>query len=329
MRARNREINIFNMSLLDILTGMLGAFLFLMLGLLPYYAKVSKNKDVNPEELRCLRDENQELRNQVEQQNQQIAELKKQLEELQKIVKDAAGGPLTADQVQQLMDQLNQMRQQIDQLRNQLAQAQQQVQQARQQLQQTQQQLDQTTKDRDYWQSQQGTLAIVSEWDSSKADIDVLVMDPAGKVFSPKTKDKLFGKECQYDGSDSHGPGYADKTEGLLVFLEKSGDYLVFYRVPSGADPAAYANLHGAYLYNEGLGKDKGVSIYESSLGSSLASMARPGGLYAWAVLTYDSAKKSVTLKPPAGKLPPGVVIPSQPAPTPFPFPSVPSPVRN
>jgi hypothetical protein len=39
MRARSREVNIFNMSLLDILTGMLGAFLFLMLGLVPYYSK--------------------------------------------------------------------------------------------------------------------------------------------------------------------------------------------------------------------------------------------------------------------------------------------------
>ena len=39
MRARSREVNIFNMSLLDILTGMLGAFLFLMLGLVPYYMR--------------------------------------------------------------------------------------------------------------------------------------------------------------------------------------------------------------------------------------------------------------------------------------------------
>jgi hypothetical protein len=45
MRAKNREVNIFNMSLLDILTGMLGAFLFLMLGLIPYYTRA---KDQNP-----------------------------------------------------------------------------------------------------------------------------------------------------------------------------------------------------------------------------------------------------------------------------------------
>jgi hypothetical protein len=45
MRARSREVNIFNMSLLDILTGMLGAFLFLMLGLVPYYTKAQKQNN--------------------------------------------------------------------------------------------------------------------------------------------------------------------------------------------------------------------------------------------------------------------------------------------
>ena len=38
MRARPREINIFNMSLLDILCGALGAFCFMMLVALPYYS---------------------------------------------------------------------------------------------------------------------------------------------------------------------------------------------------------------------------------------------------------------------------------------------------
>jgi hypothetical protein len=37
MRAKNREVNIFNMSLLDILCGALGAFCFMMLVLFPYW----------------------------------------------------------------------------------------------------------------------------------------------------------------------------------------------------------------------------------------------------------------------------------------------------
>ncbi len=39
MKARSREVNIFNMSLLDILCGALGAFCFMMLVLFPYYSQ--------------------------------------------------------------------------------------------------------------------------------------------------------------------------------------------------------------------------------------------------------------------------------------------------
>jgi hypothetical protein len=49
MKPRSREINIFNMSLLDILCGALGAFCFLMLVLFPFYSQdkgVAKAPDV-------------------------------------------------------------------------------------------------------------------------------------------------------------------------------------------------------------------------------------------------------------------------------------------
>jgi hypothetical protein len=49
MKARSREINIFNMSLLDILCGALGAFCFMMLVLFPFYSQdkgQSKRPDV-------------------------------------------------------------------------------------------------------------------------------------------------------------------------------------------------------------------------------------------------------------------------------------------
>jgi len=49
MKPRNREINIFNMSLLDVLCGALGAFCFLMLVLFPFYSQdkgVAKAPDV-------------------------------------------------------------------------------------------------------------------------------------------------------------------------------------------------------------------------------------------------------------------------------------------
>jgi hypothetical protein len=42
MKPRNREVNIFNMSVLDLLTGALGAFCFLTLALFPSYYKTHK-----------------------------------------------------------------------------------------------------------------------------------------------------------------------------------------------------------------------------------------------------------------------------------------------
>src|SRR5581483_853659 len=51
MKQRNREINIFNMSLLDVLCGALGTFCFLMLVLFPFYSQdkgMSKAPEVPP-----------------------------------------------------------------------------------------------------------------------------------------------------------------------------------------------------------------------------------------------------------------------------------------
>lgn len=41
MKRRNREINIFNLSMLDVISGAMGAFLIIMVILLPYYKKES------------------------------------------------------------------------------------------------------------------------------------------------------------------------------------------------------------------------------------------------------------------------------------------------
>jgi len=339
MRAKNREINIFNMSLLDILTGMLGAFLFLMLGLLPYYAKVSKNKDMNPEELRQLREENKSLRDQTALQQQQIGDLQKQLDDLQKIVKQSGSGPMTADQIQQLMDQMNQLRQQVAQLQQQLQTEQnnaQQLQSGNGQLQgqvaQMQQQLDQTTKEKNFWKAQQGTLAILSFWDSASTDIDVMAMAPNGAVYSPKQKDKFFDKDCIYEGDDSHAGTIKYNHEGLLVYLEKTGDYLIFYRVPQNATPTDYVNLRGSVLYTEVIGETKGCMVIEDSLGNSKAALAKPGGYYAWAIITYDAEKQIMRVRPPSGNLPKGIVLPQLPpippaTPSATPLPASPPPL--
>src|SRR5437660_6217198 len=104
MKSRNREINIFNMSLLDILCGALGAFCFMMIVLLPYYSsKPTKAPDVpkdmvDPqtlqqaldqikqlkEALRKMQDYAMGLEGQVNQKQQQIMQQQQQIEDLKK-----------------------------------------------------------------------------------------------------------------------------------------------------------------------------------------------------------------------------------------------------
>jgi hypothetical protein len=107
MRARSREINIFNMSLLDILCGALGAFCFMMLVLLPYYKPPGKETDLHDQELKTqdLLDELSKLRAQAQDSAlaQQMAQLMEKLQE----------------QLKQMQGQLNQMAAENDQLKTQ------------------------------------------------------------------------------------------------------------------------------------------------------------------------------------------------------------------
>jgi hypothetical protein len=57
MRPRSRDINIFNLSMLDVIAGAMGAFLIVMVVLLPYYRKQSPTPPVTPETVQRLEQE--------------------------------------------------------------------------------------------------------------------------------------------------------------------------------------------------------------------------------------------------------------------------------
>ncbi len=91
MARRNREINIFNMSLLDILCGALGAFCFMMLALLPYYkppgteTATRQNQQKTEELMTKIQEAGQKMSDSpaVEDLRQLVEELRKQIQEMQ------------------------------------------------------------------------------------------------------------------------------------------------------------------------------------------------------------------------------------------------------
>ena len=97
MRARRREINIFNMSLLDILCGALGAFCFMMLVALPYY-KPSRS---NP---------------QLVEDQEKTRELLRELEKLKEKMGDPNAAADLEDLLQRLQAQIQSLQGQVNRL---------------------------------------------------------------------------------------------------------------------------------------------------------------------------------------------------------------------
>ncbi|MFN2509359.1 MAG: hypothetical protein ABR589_11375 [Chthoniobacterales bacterium] len=89
MRARPREINIFNMSLLDILCGALGAFCFMMLVALPYYKGPGGAKQ-NEQDILVIIQEIEILRQQISDPTK-AEELKKLIERLKAQIQQLEG----------------------------------------------------------------------------------------------------------------------------------------------------------------------------------------------------------------------------------------------
>jgi hypothetical protein len=98
MRARRREINIFNMSLLDILCGALGAFCFMMLVALPYY-KPGAGSSAQARENQAKTDE-----------------LMRELEKLKENLGDPGAAENLEELLRQLQAQIQSLQGQVNQL---------------------------------------------------------------------------------------------------------------------------------------------------------------------------------------------------------------------
>jgi len=66
MKPRNREVSIFNMSVLDLLTGALGAFCFLTLALFPSYFRAQTGSGPKTDPNAALKAKNEALKEQIE-----------------------------------------------------------------------------------------------------------------------------------------------------------------------------------------------------------------------------------------------------------------------
>jgi len=157
VKARNREINIFNMSLLDILCGALGAFCFLALTLFPYYGKESKESGGASVE--------------------DVQELQQKLDDA---LKAAASGD-TSGAVAILREEMEQAQQALEKetaARQQAEQAAHQAQEAAQRAQQAAQQAENAKELRH-------PVVVQIVWSGPGQDVDLFILRPTKEKIEP------------------------------------------------------------------------------------------------------------------------------------------------
>jgi hypothetical protein len=198
MKPRNREINIFNLSMMDVICGALGAFLIMLVVLIPYYKQGAGAK--TGDEAKRLKQELEQARRELEQ-----AKTKDSKSE------DASQGLVKENQ--QLKKQLADARQELNKSAERKA-----------------------VKPGDQNKAEENLkklssvassiLTITAYWDSPNADVDLWVRYAAGVWGGPKGQTPDGKKLAQRLSDTRQGPGFE-----TFIDPGAAGKYEVYYRM--------------------------------------------------------------------------------------------------
>ena len=198
MKFRNREINVFSMSALDLFASALGAFIIIAVVLMPYYLRIE------PEEVRRLRAAlaraeaaEAETRQRLEQCQQREASCRQELEALRQ---EAAG-------LRNCQTELNACKQKLA----------------------------------------RAFLAIVIQWATDQHDVDLHVIDAAGKEFYYRNK-TVPGRPGELSVDTTKGPG----VEIWDVSEAPAGKYRVLYNLFDRHGNRSPAVVKGGVYHRDG-----------------------------------------------------------------------------
>lgn len=177
MKRPNRELNIFNMSALDLFASAMGAFILLTVILFPYYQKNAKIiEDLN------------KTKNQLAQTQQQLSDCQAQQAALQNQLSECQSQQAQTQRQLQACEQANSQNQtQIEQ-----------CEQARQRCEQQRHACEEKLK--------QTFLAVVMKWTTRNQDVDLHVIDAEGREFYFSQK-RHRGSNAELSVDTTRGPG--------------------------------------------------------------------------------------------------------------------------
>ncbi|MBL8210620.1 MAG: hypothetical protein JNK87_07910 [Bryobacterales bacterium] len=224
MKPRNKEVNIFNMSLLDILCGALGAFCFLMLVLFQYWKPDGPN---------------------ITKSKENSAQLEKQVDELLKKMATMSNlSPEAAANLRRMQQQFEKLQAETRQLRNELQRAQGQAQAYQRQAKQAEAQVAEQKKEINKLKGR-NPITIMMGTDTPQQEVDLYVADP--KMPAPDAT-KVQGRHWR-------GDVLLNLKTGSDVWMMRDAppqEYKVYYKFMAKKTNTA-ARVWGYYMHNDKL----------------------------------------------------------------------------
>ncbi|KOR33548.1 hypothetical protein TI05_00275 [Achromatium sp. WMS3] len=218
MKPRNREINVFNLSMLDVIFGAMAAFLIIMVVLMPYYNKEHIDYQAIIRQLR------------------------------QQLAAATAEAQAARQQAQVAQQQAQAAQQQAQEARQQTQAAQQQVQaaNARAQRAKAKAQLQRNRAKRLAKKLANTFLVLFIRWKTSD-DVDLHVVNPAGAEFyySDKT---IRGQPGELSEDNTQGPG----NEVWEVRNAPPGNYKIYVKLFTKRSSAAEIFVQGRIFHRDG-----------------------------------------------------------------------------
>lgn len=260
------------MSLLDILTGALGAFLFLMLGMIPYYLACPDLKPMGTS--MASQEEVDNLKKRVKELEEQVKKLEEINEELRDQLRRAGTGDITAEELAKLQDEIAKLRKENEELKSKLFAAQQEIDklkaenedlkdeideleqklirldnyisQLKQDLEKAKQRIAQLEQEKqellkrikELEQRPEGEIDLpmtaLLQWNQYK-NVDFWVRVPGGDWVGPR--DLPWGEAPKHRTLDGNPSPMSDtRFEFITAYFKSPGEYWFMYYVPANVD---------------------------------------------------------------------------------------------
>lgn len=269
MKRFNRDINVFNMSMLDVITGALGAFLMIMIILLPHYERDSSEllADIQALEERIAILEEDATATELA-----LADARAEAAEAASRAEAAEASTAAAEAERDAaVAALAEAEDRSDSADVALAAAERRAETAEAARAEAQRRESEAETERDRLRERldKTFLVVLAQWRTNDQDVDMHVVDPSGAhfYFGRRTVDGRMGELSE---DQTSGPG----IEVWQIEEADAGEYRIYVKLFSRSGNSANPSVRGRVYFRDGRGdlRDMVLSVEDQNTETSALS---------------------------------------------------------